>query len=174
MPERYFRVSEHMKPSKKHCKTCPATSAVLHFFENGINLTEPRSKRVSKNTKTIAKNHRKTKGKSTSGPLIDLKSDAKSITFPISRRRRFPLAPKPYVSNGKATFLEVQKSLPRTAGRTHGQTEILPGPAPPGAGRGAAERRRRLASGQPARPLSKKYPVQAGQSTPFTPIQYRI
>ena len=55
MPERYFGVPEHSKPSKNHYNVCQNASAVLHFSEDGINLTEPRSKRVSKNEKIIAK-----------------------------------------------------------------------------------------------------------------------
>ena len=76
MPERHFGVTQYLKPSKKHYNVCQLTSAVLHFSEDGINLTEPTSKRVLKNEKIRVKNHRKTKLKSTSEPPIDLKSDA--------------------------------------------------------------------------------------------------
>ena len=55
MPERYFGVSEHSKPSKNHYNVCQNASAVLHFSEDGINLTEPMSKCISKNEKNIAK-----------------------------------------------------------------------------------------------------------------------
>ena len=75
MPERYFGVTEYSKPSENHYNVCQIASAVLHFSEDGMNLTEPMSKRVSKNGKYLLK-HRKTKPKSTSEPPIDLKRDA--------------------------------------------------------------------------------------------------